>query len=87
MPRHIMRTSIEISDALLRHARRVIARRRVTLRQLVEDGLRQVLAEPDHEPFRLRDATFDGEFGFAPNSGPAQIAEVLQEMREPKLGR
>ena len=38
-----MKTTVEISDALLKEARRVAARRNVTLRTLIEEGLRQVV--------------------------------------------
>jgi hypothetical protein len=62
MLRH-MRTSIEISDALLERVRRVARRRGTTLRALVEEGLRRVLAERESEPaFCLEDGSF-GEGG------------------------
>ena len=57
-----MKTTIEISDPLFREARAVAARRRQTLRQLVETGLRKVIDE-DKRPrksFRLRDASVGG---------------------------
>ena len=38
-----MKTTVEISDALLEEARKVAARRNVTLRTLIEEGLRQVV--------------------------------------------
>lgn len=56
-----MKTTIEISDALLLDAKRVAAEQGVTLRQLVEQGLRTVLEERDRpEVFELRDASFEG---------------------------
>ncbi len=58
-----MKTTIEISDPLFREARTVAARRRQTLRQLVEAGLRKVIEE-DKQPrkrFRLRDASVGGK--------------------------
>jgi hypothetical protein len=57
-----MKTTIEISDALLKAAKRSARARGVTLRALVEEGLRRVLrddAKP--RPFRLRRASFRGE--------------------------
>jgi len=57
-----MKTTIEIADALFADAKRQAARRGVTLRTLVEQGLRQVLAEGRAKPkaFTLRRATFKG---------------------------
>jgi hypothetical protein len=59
-----MRTSVELSDGLLERARKLAQRRGVTLRALVEEGLRRVLAESASETaFRLQDVTY-GEGGF-----------------------
>jgi hypothetical protein len=56
-----MKTTIEIADTLLEEARRVAAREKTTVRALVEEGLRRVVAErSQHEPFRLRDVRFAG---------------------------
>jgi hypothetical protein len=56
-----MKTTLDISDVLLREARKVAARERTTLRALVEQGLRQVVADKKHRPaFRLRKASFKG---------------------------
>jgi hypothetical protein len=56
-----MKTTLEISDPLLREARKVAARERTTLRALVEQGLRHVVAEKKHKSaFRLRKASFKG---------------------------
>ena len=57
-----MKTTIEISDPLLREAHKVAKRECVTLRTLVERGLRRVVTEtkPD-APFKLRRASFKGE--------------------------
>ncbi|MCC7347561.1 MAG: hypothetical protein IT538_09215, partial [Variibacter sp.] len=55
------KTTIEITDPLLRQARKVAAREGTTLRALVEQGLRQVLADKGRAPaFRLRKASFKG---------------------------
>ena len=57
-----VKTTIEISDPLLRQARRLAAREGVTLRALVERGLHRVMAETKREaPFKLRRASFKGE--------------------------
>jgi hypothetical protein len=39
-----MRTSIEISDALMTRAKKVAAQRKVTFRQLAEEGLEMALS-------------------------------------------
>jgi len=57
-----MKTTIEISDALLEEAKRMAARDDTTLKRLVEQGLRQVIAQRKRRAaFRLRKATFKGK--------------------------
>jgi Arc/MetJ family transcription regulator len=57
-----MKTTIEISDPLLRRAKRIAARERTTVRALVEQGLRRELAERRRSGgFRLRQVTFRGK--------------------------
>jgi hypothetical protein len=56
-----MKTTIEISDPLLREARKLAEREGITLRALMERGLRRVVAETRHgAPFKLRKASFKG---------------------------
>ena len=57
-----MKTTVEISDPLLRDIRKLAARQGITLRTLIERGLRQVLAETKSAaPFKLRRAGFKGQ--------------------------
>jgi hypothetical protein len=56
-----MKTTVDIADPLLAEAKRVAAARGITLRELVEEGLRAVLTTPNPaQPFKLRDASFRG---------------------------
>jgi len=56
-----VKTTVEIPDALLEQARRVASEESITLRELIEDGLRRSLDERKKKRgFRLRRATFRG---------------------------
>jgi hypothetical protein len=56
-----MKTTIEISDTLLEAARKVSRQEKTTVRALVEEGLRKVIAaRGESHNFRLRKATFKG---------------------------
>jgi hypothetical protein len=56
-----MKTTIEISDPLLREARKLAAREGLTLKTLVERGLSLVVRETKKPiAFKLRRATFEG---------------------------
>jgi hypothetical protein len=56
-----MKKTVEISDALLREARKTAVREGTTLRALVEQGLRQVItAKKPRAKFHLRKASFRG---------------------------
>ena len=57
-----MKTTVEISDPLLRETRRVAAREGVTLRTLIERGLHRVVTETKPgAPFKLRRVSFKGK--------------------------
>jgi Bacterial antitoxin of type II TA system, VapB len=57
-----MKTTIEISDPVLNEARRLATREGVTLRALVELGLRRLIAEKKRVTgFRLRRASYKGK--------------------------
>lgn len=79
-----MKTTIDISGPLLDEVRKAAAREGTTLRALVEQGLRQVLAEKARgKPFRMRDARVRGE-GLAPelrDAGWDQIRDIIYEGR------
>lgn len=79
-----MKTTIEISDALLEAARQVSRREKTTVRSLVEEGLRKVIAEREEKrTFKLRKATFKGN-GLQPRVTGAswdQIRGLIYEGR------
>ena len=57
-----MKTTVEISDGLLEEARAAAAREGVTVRALIERGLRGVVREAaERKPFKLRRASFKGK--------------------------
>jgi len=75
-----MKTTIEIPDALFKQARRYTEARRITLKALVEQGLRAVLAERrEQPPFQLADGSVGGN-GLTPefrNAGWDAIRETV----------
>jgi hypothetical protein len=59
-----MKTTVEIAEALLAEARQLMAREDRTLRSLIEEGLRLVLAERSRrgpEPYTFRPVVVRGE--------------------------
>ncbi|MBC7730946.1 MAG: type II toxin-antitoxin system VapB family antitoxin [Bacteriovorax sp.] len=73
-----MKTTLDISDPLLDQVRKIAARDGDTLRSLVEQGLRKVVAERNAKakPFKLK----DGSVGTAgASSGYEKLSS--QEMR------
>ena len=59
-----MKTTIEVSDALFNAAKALAQQRQVTMRALVEEGLRNVLSEArsrPKSPFALKDARVRGK--------------------------
>ena len=74
-----MKTTVDISDSLLEAAKRAAAREGITLRELIETGLRQTLKERKSAgEFKLRDASFHGDGLQAPLSGASW--DSLREM-------
>ena len=80
-----MKTTIEIADPLLEEAKALAARDGESLRSLMEQGLRKVIAERKarRAPFKLRDCSFKGE-GVQPEFEGAsweQIRDAIYEGR------
>ena len=55
-----MKTTVEITDSLLEQAKQLAAARSTTLRQIIEEGLRNIIETKPEQPFRLRDGSFGG---------------------------
>ena len=57
-----MKTTVDISDPLLREAKQLAAREGVTLKALIERGLHRVVSETKTGPvFKLRRGSFKGK--------------------------
>jgi hypothetical protein len=58
-----VKTTVEIADSLFEEAKSVAKERGITLRELIEGGLRQSLRQRQalSTPFRLKDGSFKGK--------------------------
>lgn len=76
-----VKTTVELPDSLLEEAKRLAAKQGTTLKQLMEMGLRHVIAtqKPD-KPFRLRKCSVGGE-GLVEDLDWPQIRERIYEGR------
>jgi hypothetical protein len=78
-----MKTTVNLPDELLRQAQEVAHRERTTLKELIEAGLRSVLAEHGRTEagFALEDASVDGR-GLQPEFQGAdwgQLRDVIYQ--------
>jgi hypothetical protein len=78
-----MKTTIELPDALFAQARRFADSHDMTMKSLIEQGLRKFMAEKkkDTPPFKLRDCSVNGN-GLTPefqNATWAQIRDLIYE--------
>ena len=76
-----MKTTVDISDALFREARRYAHDHDLTFRQVIEAGLRQVVASESAsaaKPFRLEKRSFRGDGMLKDYSWP-EIRSVIYE--------
>lgn len=55
-----MKTTVELSDTLFHAAKRTAAARKTTIKALIEQGLRAVIAGEKRQAFKLREASFNG---------------------------
>jgi hypothetical protein len=79
-----MKTTVEIPDSLFAQAKRLACRERTTVKVLIEEGLRGLLAERKApKPFKLRRVSFRGK-GLQPRMAGAawqQIRDAVYEGR------
>lgn len=81
-----MKTTIELSDALFRQAKRLAAQQGTTLRALVEGALRDLLERTRrHREFTLRDASVDGK-GLSEEFRGAEWEAIRETMYEGRGG-
>jgi hypothetical protein len=76
----VVKTTVEIPDALFREAKRYAARHGIPLREVLERGLRRVLegAPAGRQRFRLKTVTTKGE-GLACGSDWSVISSLIYE--------
>ena len=60
MAGHIMKTTVQISDALLAEVQQIAVKNKTTLRALVQEGLRHIVEREQRaqKPFKLVDCSF-----------------------------
>lgn len=85
MATHI-KTTIQIPDNLFEEARKLAQRERTTLKALVEQGLRRMIAERKRRnAFRLRKVTFKGQ-GLQPHLAGASWENLRERSYEGRGG-
>jgi hypothetical protein len=73
-----MKTTVELPDDLLREAQGLARAEGTTMKSLLEEGLREVIARhKERGPFALRDASVTGH-GLTPEFADATWAEIRE---------
>jgi hypothetical protein len=81
-----MKITVQISDSLFEEARKLAHRERTTLKALIQDGLRRVIAERKRRGrFKLRKATFKGT-GLQPHLAGASWEKIRELSYEGRGG-
>jgi len=79
-----MKTTVEIPNSLLEEARRLASKERTTVKALIQEALRRLIAERKKKgSFRLRRATFKGN-GLQPyiaDTSWERIRDIVYEGR------
>jgi hypothetical protein len=79
-----MKLTTQITPSLLREARKLAAREGRTLSAVIEDALRQAMAEKRRGAFRLRDASVKGR-GLHPEFRDADWETIRDAIYEPRV--
>jgi predicted ATPase len=74
-----MKTTIDLSDELATQAKTYAAQHKLTLRTLIEQGLRQVINTQPEKKFRLRNASMQGK-GLQKSFQDANWSDIQQEI-------
>jgi hypothetical protein len=73
-----MKTTVEISNSLLKQVRSLATQENTTMRALVEEGLRRITAERQRaKPFKLRKVSFRGK-----GLQPGMVGTSWQQIRD-----
>ena len=81
-----MKTTIQIPDSLFEEVRKLAAKEKTTLKALVEEGLRLILAKRNRRSaFRLRKASFKGK-GLQPHLAGASWEQIREKIYEGRGG-
>jgi len=75
-----VKTTVEITDSLLEQAKQLAVARSTTLRQIIEEGLRNLIETRPEQPFRLRDGSFGGK-GMLGKKTWAEIRDEIYQGR------
>ncbi len=77
-----MKTTVEIDDALFSQAKALAAKENLSIRSLIEEGLRSAIAARNAatvKPFRLRDGSFKGGRGLQPGVDWKDLVSLAYE--------
>jgi len=81
-----MKTTVEISNSLLEEARRLASRAKKTVKALIDEGLRRIIAERKQKSaFKLRKASFKGN-GLQPHAAGASWERIRDMIYEEQGG-
>ena len=81
-----MKTTVDISDNLLRRAKKLARERSLTLKALIEEGLELVLGSREHrKPYKVKPVVFSGK-GISPEFQQASWADIRRAAYEGRGG-
>ena len=81
-----MKTTVEISNGLLEEARRLASREKKTVKALIDEGLRRIIAERKQKSaFKLRKASFKGD-GLQPHAAGTSWERIRDMIYEEQGG-